>query len=370
MRFVKASYEILNIPEPDDKMGLYKFLERIGRVCYKSEDKITDESCIKFLQNIRNRKHWAMLEHYIFTMTICEEDYYDICNLLEEINEDNSDLAEKIRFIHVTRWDGCPEDDDRKFLVSGSATAFNYLWGCNMFNQGGVHAINRICDWLYAQYPEIMFVPEGVTPVDIKVYGPDLGIRFLSRSELKSLPVGLRKIHDFMSIKSITDRGVTHEDVRHRPASWAQESTRYCNYGGNGCAFIIPVWFSDKARDALLDFGEYPFMVFNDKPLDPFTSSEWCWIQSMQQDENYYNKLIGEGWTPQQARSVLPNSVKTEIIMTANFNEWGHYFNMRVPKSAHPQMRELAVPMLVESAEREPEIFQDQKDRLIDKENV
>ena len=70
MKFIKPSFEILDIPEPNDHMGVLKFLERVGRVCYKSEDKITDESCIKFLQNIRNRKHWAMLEHYIFTIVI------------------------------------------------------------------------------------------------------------------------------------------------------------------------------------------------------------------------------------------------------------------------------------------------------------
>ena len=78
------------------------------------------------------------------------------------------------------------------------------------------------------------------------------------------------------------------------------------------------------------------------------------------------SSTIGYGWSPQESRSVLPNSVKTEIIMTANLNEWEHYFNMRVPKTAHPQMRELTVPMLKEFADRNPYVFFDQKQRLLE----
>lgn len=388
MKFIKPSFEILDIPEPTDHMGVLKHLEKIGRVCYKSEEKITDESCIKFLQNIRNRKHWAMLEHYIFVMSIHGSDYEELCNTIYSINEENPDLAEKIRFIHITCWDDVDYTDDRKFLVSGSATAFNYLWACNMFKDGGRHIVNRICNFLHSQYPEIMNVPETIAevPENTARVLDSYGIRFLSRDEIKSLPIGLRKIHDFASVKSITDRGVTHEDVRHRPASWAQESTRYCNYGKLGCTFIIPCWFTDEESNILLNMTDNEFYRYVNTLSQPngMSPAAWRWTADMMYLGSEYEKFVepvkeksessedgievfgddGYGWTPQKARSILPNSIKTEIIMTANLNEWEHYFNMRVPRSAHPQMRELAVPMFVDFAQKDPDIFGEQMKKL------
>lgn len=392
MKFIKPSFEILDIPEPNDHMGVLKFLERVGRVCYKSEDKITDESCIKFLQNIRNRKHWAMLEHYIFTIVITYDDYHELLDLYKVIDEDNPDLAEKLRFIHITKWDKCPDADDRRFLVSGSPTAFNYLWACKMFRDGGVDVINMLCRFLYKKFPEIMCVPEGID-LDKPYLDVETMFRFLSRDEIASLPLGLQKIHDFASVKSITDRGVTHEDVRHRPASWAQESTRYCNYGKTGCTFIIPCWFTDEESEILIDMTDDEFYRHVNQMSMPVGMSlaAWNWVADMMYIGREYEKFvkqgvptditeetitqtilerisstIGYGWSPQESRSVLPNSVKTEIIMTANLNEWEHYFNMRVPKTAHPQMRELTVPMLKEFADRNPYVFFDQKQRLLE----
>jgi thymidylate synthase (FAD) len=127
--------------------------------------------------------------------------------------------------------------------------------------------------------------------------------------------------HAVASVKFITDRGVTHELVRHRLCSFSQESTRYCNYGGKGISVIIPVWYNIE------DPG---------KP-------EVAWFDSMCQSEVAYLTLLDLDWRPEQARSVLPNSLKTEIIVTANLREWGHIFNLRCSLAAHPQIRELMI---------------------------
>lgn len=122
--------------------------------------------------------------------------------------------------------------------------------------------------------------------------------------------------HVSASVRFITDRGVTHELVRHRLAAFSQESTRYCNYGGSDIVFIRPVWLAnDDASDR--------------------------WVTAMEEAEYYYNELLARRWTPEKARSVLPNSLKTEIIMTCNLREWMHVFTLRTSPAAHPQMRKL-----------------------------
>lgn len=145
--------------------------------------------------------------------------------------------------------------------------------------------------------------------------------------------------HSSLSIKFIVDRGVSHELVRHRLASFAQESTRYCNYSkdkfGNGVTFIKPFFFEE---------GSAQYNI---------------WAGAMELMENAYLKLIDSGATPQEARSVLPNSTKTEITITANYREWRNFFKLRTAKAAHPQMREVTIPLLKELKERLPIIFDD-----------
>lgn len=145
--------------------------------------------------------------------------------------------------------------------------------------------------------------------------------------------------HEKISVKIICDRGVSHEIVRHRLASYSQESTRYCNYCdekfGKELTFICPVfWKEDKEKMCV-------------------------WEESMQQIEDTYNKLISLGAQPQEARSILPNSLKTEIIVTMNLREWRHFFRLRTAKQAHPQMRQIAIALLTELADRMPVIFED-----------
>lgn len=161
--------------------------------------------------------------------------------------------------------------------------------------------------------------------------------------------------HASATVRFVCDRGVTHEIVRHRLASYSQESTRYCDYNGGHVAFVIPPWC-----DRLLP-GEAS-VVTDDAALgtiseipDPVN----FWLYSMQLAENNYKKLRELGWRPEQARSVLPNSLKTEIVMTANLREWRHFFRLRTSAAAHPQMREVAIPLLAEMKERIPVLFDD-----------
>ena len=148
--------------------------------------------------------------------------------------------------------------------------------------------------------------------------------------------------HASITIKFVVDRGISHEIVRHRMASFAQESQRYCNYSkdefGKEITFIIP------------EFLDYK-------------SEGWdVWKNAMQEAEKTYFKMLELGFSPQEARAVLPNSTKTEIIMTANLREWRHFFKLRasdVTGAAHPQMKEVTIPLLAELKEMIPVIFDD-----------
>jgi len=156
-----------------------------------------------------------------------------------------------------------------------------------------------------------------------------------------------------ITVKFITNRGVTHELVRHRLCSFAQESTRYVNYGGSDIEFIRPVWCDPK----VLQTGIYrvPFsgdIVKGDKATNAFL---WSLIQS----ENDYNVLLANGWRPEQAREVLPNALKTEIVVKANVREWRHIFKLRCSPKAHPQMVALMRPLLAEMKRMLPILFDD-----------
>jgi len=140
--------------------------------------------------------------------------------------------------------------------------------------------------------------------------------------------------HVSASMLFVTDRGVTHEMVRHRIASFSQESTRYCNYGkekfGQEVTFVRPIRMRDESTYSEADY-----------PRD-----YWLWHQAMMHAEEYYLQMLDCNYTPQQARDVLPNSLKTEIVMTANMREWIHFFTLRCSTKAHPQMRDLALKAL------------------------
>lgn len=148
--------------------------------------------------------------------------------------------------------------------------------------------------------------------------------------------------HVSVTVKFVVDRGISHELVRHRLASFAQESTRYCNYSkddfGSEITFIIP------------EYLEYKSEGWN------------IWKESMKQAEDAYFKMLDFGLSPQQARAVLPNSLKTEVVMTANLREWRHFFKLRALGTTgkpHPQMLEVAVPLLEDMKNLIPVVFDD-----------
>ena len=155
--------------------------------------------------------------------------------------------------------------------------------------------------------------------------------------------------HVNATVRFITDRGVTHELVRHRLAAYSQESTRYCNYGKEHIQFILPVWMPSNY------IGIYNLDINSE--LASTTNPNLIWIRSMLNTEKDYKELLAQGWRPEQARDVLPNSLKTEIIMTANVREWRHVFTLRTSKAAHPQIRELMLSCLKGFQEEIPVIF-------------
>ena len=141
--------------------------------------------------------------------------------------------------------------------------------------------------------------------------------------------------HVSITVKFVCDRGVTHEIVRHRLVAYTQESTRYCNYSKKGMTVINPMFWDE-------DSEQYK-----------------KWFGAMRYAEDCYNDLISGGASPQEARSVLPNSLKTEIVCTANLREWRHIMKLRTSVAAHPQMRELMIPLLNDFKRLIPVVFDD-----------
>ena len=157
--------------------------------------------------------------------------------------------------------------------------------------------------------------------------------------------------HFSFSVKFITDRGVSHEIVRHRLASYTQESTRYCNYSndkfGNELTFIRPSFFKGERK---IETGRKNEPVLNDRIM---------WESIMSFIESSYIRMTESGCKPEEVRSILPNSVKTEIVCTMNIREWRQFFKLRTDKAAHPQMRELVIPLLKDLQDRIPVLFED-----------
>ncbi|MFH1135578.1 MAG: FAD-dependent thymidylate synthase [Pseudomonadota bacterium] len=202
---------------------------------------------------------------------------------------------------------------------------------------------------------EILFLPDGLEILK----GLEAAGRTCYKSEdritegsARSFVLGILKSghhsvieHFSITVRLVCDRGVTHELVRHRLASYSQESTRYANYSkekfGRELTVIKPLFWPE-------DSPEYR-----------------RWVGAMEAAENAYLDLINLGARPEQARGVLPNSLKTEIVMTCNLREWRHVFSLRCSPAAHPQIRELLLPLLRELSEKIPVIFDDLAARFL-----
>lgn len=324
MKLIQPKVELWD--KKEDEMEI-QFIERIGRVCYKSEDKITEDgsSAEKLVGNMFVRNgHEAVLEHYAYIFELDDGQF-------DEISETFSELENKygyILFINRTT------HTDRN-LISGNVRAFRDFFKYVIFRGIPVPIWFTSALFTGSKDREVLFgdlmkeVPEGM----LTCKSPMKEVR---REDLSHLE---QYYHYYQTVWFRCDRGVTHEIVRHRPASYAQESTRYCNYSlgkfDRSCSFI------DISGGMELD------RKVNNLDEDTKEMIKDVYIRTCNYLDEQYKNLIELGVTPQIARDILPNGLKTELVMTANLREWIHFLNLRTASTAHPQMREIA--MRVES---------------------
>ncbi len=304
MRIIEPSYCIM---DDLDSTSAAVRLEVCGRVCYKSEDKIGDDSAIPFVTKIAAHGHNSVLEMAVTT-------YRLFCSsaVVTEL------LACQPRFLTVDVIEG-------GMLITGSMRAYREISGAFP----GIGALVVLRRDLAVSYPYLFSRP-GKSADESPVAGID-SLHRLSVAEVDLLPRDLRLRHRFVAVRFVVNRAVTHELVRHRPCSFLQESQRYCRYSedkfGSEVTFIKPVFFGE-------DSNEYRL-----------------WQESVAQAETAYFRLL-ETSTPQAARTVLPNSCKTEIIVFCNLMEWNHIFVLRTSPAAEPSMREIMVPLREEMERR------------------
>lgn len=290
MNLIKPKFEILEQQPGMD--GIYKMIELAGRTCYRSEDKITPDSAAAFVDRMIKSGHGAMLEHGTIYLEI-----------------------------------PCYTDDSTSNIV--------YRYIKNKYSI------------VYTKYGEI----SNVFQFDSSAY-ITTNLRVLVENgwtdDLKYICEPTEYHEKRITVRFICDRGILAEFTRHRTFSFAAESTRYCNYSkdkfGNELTFIIPCW---------LDYAEQQFTDKDNSSIRTDLSENEYFIDLLLEAENTYNYLVQYcGWKPQQARAVLPNSLKTELVMTGLVSDWKHFFKLRDAGSAHPQARELAQPLHEEFIKR------------------
>ena len=295
MKLIKPSFEIIeqkprNIVIPADmEIGLqmwkdelinsvYRQIEVAGRTCYKSEDKITETSAKEFVDRMVKSGHGAMLEHGTVYLRIP-----DVSSDGQWVYPAKGKYLGNKYSVTKSRLEGVAQNPYSVFYVT---TNYRVLVENNWLDD-----LQYICE-------PTEFHEKRVT------------------------------------VKFICDRGVSHEYVRHRVFSFAQESTRYCNYSkdkfGKECTFIEPCWFKE----------------------DTYYATRKMYESTLIYAEKMYFSLLDMNWKPQQARAVLPNSLKTELIMTGTLTQWEGFFKLRDAGSAHPQAYELAHPLHEEFIKR------------------
>lgn len=284
MKLIESSVQIIEEKDP------YKMIELAGRTCYKSEDKITENSAKEFVDRMIKLGHGAMLEHGTIYLTI----------------------------------DG--EDPNLSKIQSNPHTKVNLV--------------------------PYEVLTEGNYTISYKAY-ITTNLRVLVENNLKELlcyQVEPTEHHEKrITAKFICDRGVSHEFVRHRVFSFAQESTRYCDYSkdkfGNDITYIIPSWLDlpeGKYSNWDNDWCDVSELKLLYPEVDNLSDPANCFLQSIKNAEYYYFMLINRGWKPQQARQVLPNVTKTELVMTGFESDWEHFFELRCSGAAHPDAKKLA----------------------------
>lgn len=293
MRLIKPSFSIWD--QQEGLEGVYKQIEKVGRVCYKSEDKITEDSAKPFVERMVKSGHGAMLEHGTVYLTITATS--------PEVRKYEINPYSRVKKISVDGIKG------RAYITTNYRVLVENKWLDDLKYQ---------CD---------------STPSHEK----------------------------HITVKFICDRGVSHEFVRHRVFSFAQESTRYCNYSkdkfGNELTFILPPWVDERqlgeqnSQELLIQMGSLSNPTYTQEDLN-----ELYFLFSLASSEVQYFNLINNGWKPQQARAILPNSLKTELVMTGFVSDWKRFFRLRsrIAKTGkpHPQAQELADPLMDEFVKR------------------
>ena len=284
MKLIKPSWKILEQESGID--GIYKAIERAGRTCYKSEDKITENSAKPFVDRMVKSGHGAMLEHGTVYLKVVGDER------MSEKYQNNPYSRVILRY---------PKGD----------------------------------------IPNIHCIPTHYITTNFRVL---IEKGWLNDLKFVCEPTGHHEKR--ITVRFICDRGVSHEFVRHRVFSFAQESTRYCNYSkdkfGNELTFIEPCWLEDYNYEGNTYYNGF---------LVALRAAEANYLNLLKQwedkipDKRYRTGFRNNPWTPQQARAVLPNALKTELVMTGFINDWKHFFELRCAPNAHPSARELAIPL-------------------------
>lgn len=313
MKLIKPGFVIIN-QEPGLE-GMYKQIELAGRTCYKSEDKITIDSAKGFVERMVKSGHGAMLEHGTVYLYIP----YDA-------NQEGNCYV----------WDDQTDRHYDPYVLKYHNNAHTRVHYDEDFNAYITTNYRVIVENNWMQDLEYMCEPKSYHE------------------------------HRY-TVKFTCDRGVTHEFVRHRVFSFAQESTRYCNYSkdkfGSEVTFILPPWLDEnnpnlcKSCSAFDDWGEclteYYYKITDFGAKDGmYVDTHQAFATALFHAEKLYFSLLDNGWKAQEARAVLPNAVKAELVMTGFAYDWEHFFYLRDAVSAHPQARELAKPLHEEFIKR------------------
>lgn len=332
MKILQASsnLDFLDIDVTDEKQ-VYRKIEKIARVCYKSEGRMSETSYEDLINKLKFLKHTPMLEHHTCVMEVSEKLYTDL-------------IKDKYKFMNYS-------GSDNRYIISGNITA--------LMQAPRNVAMDYVLAFLNRKFPLLFSGCQFNTPVEEST---GYALHLMNSKEIEYLPYTIRRDHATVTAFFLVDRGVSHEIVRHRPPSFGQESTRYCNYAHEkyegDLQWILPVWMDRKF------IGTYKFRetidlmsntrlatlynTENPEIIHSLAEDEIGFFQAIQSSENSYLRLRELGWVPQQARDVLCHSLKVEMYMTATLTEWEHFFKMRVPTTAHCQMREVTIPLQTE----------------------
>lgn len=288
MKLINSKVEILE-PTGYTINDIYKQIEIAGRTCYKSEDKITPTSAKEFVDRMIKSGHGAMLEHGTV--------YLDMPN---------------------------------------SAGNYNLVpfFASNPYSKVVIKPLNnRVHSYITTNFRVIIenFAEE---------YIPDILQYICEPTEFHEKRI---------SVRWTCDRGVSHEFVRHRVFSFAQESTRYCNYSkdkfGNELTFIIPTWLTLPESNYTYCDGDWVDINKQVIQISEDEENVHSFLNTLDCSEYQYTMLMNAGWKPQQARQILPNALKTELVMTGFESDWKHFFELRCDTAAHPDARKLALEL-------------------------